>query len=291
VVVDNASTDSTLQIVRREYPLVTIVAQDVNLGFAGGCNSGIRVALDHGARYIFLLNPDASVARNAIGLMEAALDDDQSIGIVSPIVRDRETRAIRYAGAKFDVRTLEFDIIGFGEEDETQYISRKRTGRPSGAAMMVRASAIDAVGMMDPSYFLYWEECEWTARFLKCGLGIGFEGKAEVDHQTSYSTGGPASTIYEYYYSRNMMRLFSDYSGEGRGKTSIATLPLLMRRVHDALRIYGARRAVTTAWSIGLGFSDFWKRKTGMRPSLHGRSNVPVGSHRASTRPEGAGSQ
>ncbi|MCX7596938.1 MAG: glycosyltransferase family 2 protein, partial [Fischerella sp.] len=86
VVLDNASTNDSVEQIRAAHPDVTLIETGANLGFAGGNNVGIRYALEHGAEYIWLLNNDTIVDANALSAMVTKAESDPKIGLVGSVL-------------------------------------------------------------------------------------------------------------------------------------------------------------------------------------------------------------
>lgn len=264
VVVDNGSNDATVEIIMRRFPNIEVYAGE-NLGFAGGCNRGIRLAGDDFAAYFFL-NPDARVSPTCLDRLKSSLDENATFAIVSPTILDPASGLVLYAGAFLDFETLNFGMQTSPtiiDEDTT-----KETDRPTGAAMLVRKTSLEAVGPMNDSYFLYWEECEWAMRFHAHQWRIGYVPGAEVFHSPSHSTGGAGSKVYEYYYTRNVLRLVSEFRQIPRWKSVLRVLPFILRR----LRMISSRRH--PLWFIqavrfdALGVVDFLRGRSGHRVGL-----------------------
>lgn len=264
VVVDNGSSDATLEIIARRFPNIEVYAGS-NLGFAGGCNRGIRLVGGDFAAYFFL-NPDAQVSPTCLGRLKRSLDEDSSFAIVSPTILDPASGLVLYAGAFLDLKTLNFEIITSPDTDDGN--TTIETGRPAGAAMLVRRSSLEAVGPMNDSYFLYWEECEWAVRFRSAGWRIGYVPDAKVFHLVSHSTGGMGSKVYEYYFTRNVLRLVSEFRRMSRRESLIRVLPLILHR----LRVIASRRQVRPLLDAvrfdALGVLDFLRGRAGHRIDL-----------------------
>src|SRR5690349_1988561 len=86
ILVDNASTDGTADVVRRAYPNVTVMETGMNLGFTGGNNVAIEHALEHGADYVMLLNNDTIVAPDFLNVMVEVMEQDPTIGVSGPMI-------------------------------------------------------------------------------------------------------------------------------------------------------------------------------------------------------------
>jgi GT2 family glycosyltransferase len=263
-VVDNGSNDATVEIITRHYPNIEVHA-GVNLGFAGGCNRGIRLAGGDFAAYFFL-NPDAQVSPTCLERLMKSLDEDATFAVVSPTILQPESGLVEYAGALLDFETLNFEVLTSPEiasEDTT-----RETGRPAGAAMLVRRTSLEAVGPMDDSYFLYWEECEWAARFHSFGFRIGYVPSAMVLHSLSHSTGGIGSKIYEYYYTRNLLRLVAEFKQMSRLESVLRLLPVIMRRLRKISSVRHLKRLIDVVRFDALGVLDFLRGRAGHREGL-----------------------
>jgi GT2 family glycosyltransferase len=266
LLIDNGSEDATIELVKRDFPSV-IVDAGVNLGFPGGCNRGVLLAGDDATAYFFL-NPDAEVSPTCLEQLLNALNENNQLAVVSPTVRHPESGLIEYAGAMLDFANLDFGIIGYGEVDLEAFRGMDQTGRPTGAVMLVRRSSLDAVGPMDASYFLYWEECEWAWRFIRNGFQIGYVPDAMVLHSRSHSTGGSGSKIYEYYYTRNLLRLVAEVKELSKFATLRQLLPFLAHRLKEIASRRKMKPFVTAVYFDFLGIVDFLRGRYGPHAGL-----------------------
>lgn len=205
IVVDNASTDGSPEMVRREFPGVRLLVNDRNEGFAAGCNRGMRVA---GGRRFLLLNSDTVCEDDPVAPLEAALDRHPRAGIAGG--------ALRYADGSPQPSCGRFPTLGGALASNLRPPSARRRalgpqGRfvypfctygehaaerevewVSGALLLVRREAAAAVGPMDESIFLFAEEWEWCRRFRAAGWSIVHAPGGSVVHLGSGSwTLGP----------------------------------------------------------------------------------------------------
>lgn len=266
VLVDNGSQDTTLDIVGRDFPNVT-TTQSVNLGFAGGCNRGVRLAGDQPDAYFFL-NPDAVVSASCLETLLSSLMDDDDLAVVSPTILVPGSGITEYAGAHLDFDTLNFKVLGSEERDGKHASGTIETGRPAGAAMLVRRTSFEVVGPMEESYFLYWEECEWASRFHESGMKVGYVPEAVVFHTANHSTGGIGSKIYEYYFTRNFLRLVEGVKGSTKTATLVKLLPLLTRRLREFAHQRQYASLATAIRFDALGVVDFLRGRSGHREGL-----------------------
>jgi GT2 family glycosyltransferase len=180
VVVENASTDGTPDIVSREFPEAVLIRSPSNLGFGRGNNLGIAQALRDGAEAIFLLNQDAFVTPDALGLLIDFLHREPGFAIVSPLHCSPNTEQI-------DLRTLG----GYLQRHATAFLSDAALGRLqphypihgiNAAAWMLRASVFRTVGGFDPLFFMYGEDDDLMARFAQHGLRTALLPASRVVH-------------------------------------------------------------------------------------------------------------
>jgi N-acetylglucosaminyl-diphospho-decaprenol L-rhamnosyltransferase len=198
VVVDHGSADGTLDLVRERFPHATIVEQE-NRGLGAGWNAGMRVAA---GRYFLLLNADAWVVGDAVRALVAFADSRPEVGLVGPRLRNpdgslqRSVRGFptlwRLATEYYLLRKLAprshalngFYAGGFGHDEprEVDWVM--------GACMLVRRAAVDEVGPLDESFFLFSEETDWCYRLREAGWRVWFCPAAEVVHVGGASHGG-----------------------------------------------------------------------------------------------------
>jgi GT2 family glycosyltransferase len=242
VVVDNASPDDSA-VVAGSHPLQPrIVASAKNLGFGGGCNLG---AQGSAAEALFFLNPDARLKPGATALLVAAMEADASLGVVAPRVIDPtgESRAAS-AGAEPSLRSSIGHFLALGRVPGVRplfrpvYLAdgrvRSRPDWVSGAAMLVRKTAYDAVGGFDERIFMYMEDVDLCRRLRAEGWAVGYEPEAVVEHVMGHSQS--ADQPIRWY------RAYHTYIAAHRGSLR-ARAASLVASVGLGLRAVAYRRA------------------------------------------------
>ena len=205
IVVDNASKEDEASIILERYPQVNVIKSKTNLGFAGGNNLGIKTAK---GKYLFLINNDTIFKEfNVHGLIQR-LESSPDIGIVCPKIRFAwDNNPIQFAGyTRLSKITVRNQAIGYGEEDLEQYDTPHPTPYAHGAAMLIKREAMEKVGLMPESYFLYYEEIDWSMMFTHAGYEIWYEPSCTIYHKESQST-GQNSPLRTYYMTRNRLLL------------------------------------------------------------------------------------
>ena len=203
IVVDNGSVPGQAEWLRAQHPGVQVIAHPTNDGFAGGNNVGIRAA--HGDP-VLLLNNDTLVPPGLLEPLVDALQTHPSVGIVSPKIRFHGTDdRIQYAGSTaINPYTGRSANVGYGERDEGQHDTSGVTELGHGAAMMIRGAVFDAIGLLDDTYFLYYEEHDFTEHAKRAGFRVYYEARTHVEHKESMSV-GKASPLKAYYMTRNRL--------------------------------------------------------------------------------------
>jgi hypothetical protein len=210
MVVDNGSTDGSAQSLAQEFPQITVLSQNRNLGFAAGCNVGMRHALAKGAEYILLLNNDTYVARDFLSELLSRMEaDDKTAVVCSKIYFGNHADLLWYAGGDFSPWAGTSKHRGYKKIDRGQFDGRQEITASTGCAMLVRSKAVREVGLFDEQFWSYAEDLDWSLRFLKLGYRLAFAPKARVWHYdgtTSVRSMGLGShAIKQFYSTRNMV--------------------------------------------------------------------------------------
>lgn len=204
IIVDNESSEDFGDYFKEILPDIVYLREENNLGFAGGNNIGMKVAK---GEYLLLLNNDTEITPGMIEALLKVLVEKPKVGIVSPLLLyfdDKEL--IQYAGyTTMNYFTGRNRLLGYQEQDNGQYenVSRE-TAYCHGAAMMVRKKDLALTGLMDESYFLYYEELDWCEKFKRTGLKCWFHGGASIYHKESVTV-GRQSALKTYFMARNRM--------------------------------------------------------------------------------------
>ncbi|MCX5800926.1 MAG: glycosyltransferase family 2 protein [Candidatus Eisenbacteria bacterium] len=213
ILVDNASSDGSVEYLRSLFPRVTIVENLTNERFALGSNKGMRLALDRGAQCVFLFNNDAVVEKTTIGKLAEALEGTSGAGLVGPkILYSSRKDVIWSAGGEVNFWTGITRHRGIREKDAGQYDRSTEVGYLTGCALMARRELIAKIGFLDPSYHMYGEDADWCLRARKAGFGIVYVPDARVWHKVSLSTGGEFSAGKLYEKTRSNLLLLSRHA-------------------------------------------------------------------------------
>lgn len=216
VVVDNASSDGSEEVLRCSFPDLAVLQTGSNLGYAGGNNVGIRYALSRGADYVWLLNNDTTVHPEALSELVRVAEAEPQAGILgSKILCYADPTLIWFAGGWVQADRGETGHIGLGVPDQGQFDAVTETGYVTGCSLLVKRAVIEQVGMMDEAYFLYFEESEWCLRAKRQGYRLLYAPGSIVWHKESVSTRKIAGA-WVYYMTRNRLYFMSRNGGRPR---------------------------------------------------------------------------
>ncbi len=211
IVVDNGSTDGSMEHLRSRWQAVRAVDLGRNAGVAAGNNAGIRAALDAGARHILLLNNDAILDSGVIGELCDALTDagDLAWAAAPKILYRSQPDRIWSAGGSFEWWRGVSRDRGTDERDRGQYDDPADIDYSNTCCLLIKAEAFARVGLMDEAYFMYYDDSDFSARVRRAGGRIRYVPTARVLHDVQASSGGAAdrpSLFALYYTTRNRAR-------------------------------------------------------------------------------------
>ncbi len=265
LLVDNGSVDGTIEKVRAEFPEVDVLRLERNLYFAGGVNEGIRRALGQGARSILLLNNDVVLERTALRTLRSALTADHNRAAVSPKIYYYEPPdVIWFAGGIVGRGLRLIRHRGVNRKDDTLRDSPRAIDYVSGAAALISREALEAVGLLDPSYVMYVEDVDWSARAREKGFTLWYEPGAKVWHHVSVTSGGGLTPLKAYFRLQSGALYLVRHAAAWERPLSFGaylawTLWLLARST--------ARGDLRSAKALLQGFADFTWILLGGKPS------------------------
>lgn len=204
-VVDNASRDSTRAILAREpRPWMKVILNDGNLGVAEGNNQGIRAALAQGCTDVLLINNDVEFPPTLFHDMLVALEHHGADALTPRITYHDEPDQDWFNGGRFryawgpDAR---HDEPGDpAERNRPRVIEYAPT-----CCMLVRGRVFTSVGLMDPAYFVYWDDTDFCLRMLRAGHPLVCDPALSMSHKVSSLTGGLSSDFFIRHHHRNQL--------------------------------------------------------------------------------------
>lgn len=239
LVVDNASTDDSVAMVRDCFPQVHLFDNLENRGFAAGSNQAIA---ESSGRYVILLNPDTVVREGALDGMMRLLEGRSDIGVVGPKLLFPDG-SFQHSAFSFPSLAMIFlDFFPLHHLLSNSRVNGRYPRRlyemgepflidhPLGAALMVRRQVIDDVGLLDEDFYMYCEEIDWCMRIKNAGWQIVCWPQAEIVHHVGQSTAQFRDEMYVALH-RSRRRLYEKHyrSGFRRAAHWLVTLGVLSR--------------------------------------------------------------
>jgi GT2 family glycosyltransferase len=243
IVVDNASDDDSVEAVRREFPLVSIMENKENLGFAKANNVGLR---ECEGRYILLINSDVVLCEGCLTSLQQYMEQRPEIGVLGPRILNADftlqesckqfptiwnafCRALALDTVFPNLRLFSSQLMRYWSHDDIRTVDIL-----SGCFWMVRREAFKDVGPLDERFFMYAEDKDWCKRYWSAGWAIVYYPRAEAIHLAEGSSSRDPVRFY-----LEMCRANLRYWGKHYGKFQQCAIRMIML-LHDCLRIIGA---------------------------------------------------
>jgi GT2 family glycosyltransferase len=245
VVVDNGSVDGSPAKLLEKVPEIRLIQNPTNLGFAGGCNVGMRDALHRGTDYILLLNNDTIVASDFLSQLVQVAESDEKIGAASPKVLffDQPDR-LNYAGGDHTFWRLFPKVSGLRQLDDGTYDKLREVSFLTGCAFLIKAEVVRKVGVMEEIYFHFYEDIEWSLRVLKAGFKTFYVPSAKIWHKEHYVT--------------------DKNQGNGFIEFNLARANMIFARKHVPLRLWPLKMPFFVAWmgyrTLVFSFRRDWQK-------------------------------
>lgn len=262
ILIDNASKEKT-RFSKETFPKlkITQIFNEYNLGFAGGNNQGIKMALEGGADYVLLLNNDTTVEPDFLNKLVDVAEKNKQAGILGPMTYIYDSRLdankiICSAGGRIIKHFTRGTLIGYREIDKGQYSQLSEVDYISGACLLAKREVVEKIGLISEDYFLYYEDGDWCLRARQAGYKCIFVPESIIYHKISKST-GEFSFPYIYYHSRNGLIFASRF-----GSKSYAYFFSAWFFIKQLVKItIGYKK--DWALAVMVAILDFWKGKFG----------------------------
>jgi GT2 family glycosyltransferase len=262
-VVDNASTDGSADILPGALADgETFIEAGSNLGYAGGNNLGIRAALEWGAEYVLILNPDLVVEPDFLPYLIKALESVPSAGVACAMGIDMDSGAVQSLGGSFSLWTGRAKRRLHGKPDEVEGTeSWAEVDFPVGHCMLIRRKFMEEKGLLNDAYFLYYEDVELGLRASRAGWKCLAIARSRVRHRDTTGD-GKGSPVVTFHGTRNQAWVVREY-GNAFQRLTFAVLSLGIRwPVKFAARALRGR--FRAAWAVVRGaraglFSSGWR--------------------------------
>jgi len=192
VVVDDGSTDNSVDRFKTEHPEIKLVVNKKNIGYAKGHNKAIKVAIDNGAEYVLIINNDTKdFSKNFFKEMVKAFRSSKKIGAVGSLVEDFDGKEVRVGGKIVNKLGVYSPLAGEG--------------------FAVSKKALETVGFFDESLHMYFDEIDFTKRLEKAGFKAIPLNKVKFSHESGVTVSG-LQLMRNYYRLRNVFVIVKRYS-------------------------------------------------------------------------------
>jgi len=230
MVVDNGSEPADLERLRsgiaRWGLAVELVETGENLGFGGGCNVGMRLALERGAKFVWLLNNDAVPHPDALQAMLRVMERDAQVGAVGSVIYDleRPERVQTWGGGRV------WRWAGVARHHRRP-VATGRIDYLTAASILLRREALERTGLFDDdTFFMYWEDVDLCFRLRMQGWKLAVAGDAMIWHQRSSSL-GHANPLKDYYVTASSRQFLRRYAPGPRLAMTLGALGRIARRL------------------------------------------------------------
>ncbi|MCA9375541.1 MAG: glycosyltransferase family 2 protein [Candidatus Doudnabacteria bacterium] len=204
IVIDNDSRDGLGEFLEDEFPGVTFIPNEVNLGFPKAMNQGLRLSK---GRYVLLLNPDITVLDDALTKMMNKMEEEQDIGMLGPkLLNPNGSLQHSCLGSYTTIPLVIYRRTKFGETkrgkgmvseflmEDWDHSSTREVAWMLGSSLLARRTVIEKVGLMDERFFMYLEDVDWCRRFRDAGYRVTYFPEAQMIHY--YARGSASPNIF-----------------------------------------------------------------------------------------------
>lgn len=235
-VVDNASTDRSVEIIRERYPQVSLLVNEENRGGSGGFNRGLREAYAKGYPYLMCVDNDAMLDENAVGSLYDFLEKHPEVGMAgSKIYHTEAPDRIQQFGQNIDFTYFCTEVPHLNQIEDGSMPDYLYVDSVAACSLMIRRSTIDRIGFMPEENFLYWDDTEWCHKCNLAGMKVASVGTSKALHAMGAKRES-VNTFPTYYAWRNWISFFAKYTPEDRyEQMAQAFLSLIFQIAYEGL--------------------------------------------------------
>ena len=211
VVVDNNSSDTSLEQAKKSFSRANFIKNSENFGFSKGNNVGIRWALEKFADYVLILNNDTVLEKTTLSELVQAMQKNESAGISSPVILSAKNNSVWFAGGNINWHKMRTSHV-YEIKSDTPYTSEYI----SGCAMFVKKDVFKKIGIFDERFFLYYEDADFSMRAKKAGFDLLIIPSTRIRHLEQSNSKNKmklywlvlSGLMFFYTYSPNKLWLF-----------------------------------------------------------------------------------
>jgi GT2 family glycosyltransferase len=265
IVVDNASTDGSQEMVQNHFPEVKLLKNQENLGFASANNQGLRKCF---GRYIMLLNSDTLIQPGALPAMVSFMDLHLNVGIAGAELLNGDG-SLQPSWAKFP--SVLSEVLGENFRARQQFETQDSSlaydvDWVGGACLLIRRSTMEQVGALDERFFMYSEELDWCYRTKQLGWKICYLPGAQVVHLSGQSSRRDSQRMKAELYKSKLLFFCKHY---GRQRAILLTVSLhLVFYTRGLVALFVALPRVSQVSKGGNNFRDYRNLAGNLRETL-----------------------
>lgn len=268
IVVDNGSRDGSVDYLRNEFPRITLFPQDSNLGFAAGCNVGMRHALEEGFEYILLLNNDTVVDPGFLTELVHVAEEHPRAAMISPKIYFWDAaKQLWWAGGDFNLWTGIPRHIGRRSLDLGQYDLERQIDWATGCAVLIRCEVLRQIGLFDEGFFGNAEDLDLSLRMRKAGYEVWYAPKAKLWHKEGVDYRKNAGEYLRVFTgTRNLLLVMWKHARKVQWLSFVPNF--LLRYAAYFLGLSLLRRDFRSAWAVLRGIGAFLRMTRGGGPAI-----------------------
>jgi len=252
IVVDNDSRDGSIEMVATRFPGAIIIGNNRNTGFAAACNAAIGQS---SGEFVLLLNPDCELKDDAVSKMTSWLRAHPEASILGPRIENPDS-SLQVSVSRFPTLTSQIMIMlkvhNIAPElpalknyfaSDFDYSREAIIDQVKGAALMIRRSAIEQIGLLDEKFFIWYEEVDWCKRAKDAGLQAWYAPAASIMHHGGASFGQVFGPPRQRMLNRSMRHYMLKHHGWLQYLVLLALHPLSMLAAYIAIPFRNRRYA------------------------------------------------
>lgn len=259
IVVDNASTDDSLQILKRSQPQAVILQNEANLGFTGACNRGLAYCLDQPFDYVLILNSDVVMEPDFLDHLVAGADGRTMTAPKTYLYHHREL--LDDSVGEFDWTRGVWKHRILGKPPTPDFDRARPVDSANLSALLVPTGLLREVGLLDERFFIYYDDTDFVRRARNKGYCLWFVPAAVIYHQKGATIGGPETPFGLYYLTRNRPCLIQKHVRSPLRRTVFWVYFLSSRLMLLVRYLARGRRDLARAMLVGL--LDYWRGRMG----------------------------
>lgn len=204
IIVDNGSTDGSVEQLAEEFPDYKLIRNSINRGFSGGHNKTIRYAIKNDIDYIWILNNDIFVTETCLETLLNRITEHEDIGIITPHILENGQTWFKHGWVnRQTANSYAGELAKYLKQDSCENSGLIYNDYVPFCCTLFPTDVFKDIGLLSTSYFMYSEDVEFCSRAIKAGYEVVTDTTVSVEHKPSSSSGGAHNPLLNYYLARN----------------------------------------------------------------------------------------